>query len=372
MGQLVSQATAGAFVHAAKEMEISIYTLREIANDLRERAKEVPIEAAKQEVRNCESRVREKQDRIVSLQKEIKRQESSTCPSKERFPFFQKFTEYFRKWFSAIRRSVPAIFKIGYEVCPAAFFVFTMWILCYVALAIAVLYPVLALVTVWFYLPIAAIQHSKKEKNRVLSFPKEKREHLKKLKKDLADLQEFELDCSKYNLEDAQKELQHRQAIQTCLREQAADAESKARQVNSYLQECYRATGIIGPDYRYIDCMIVFDHVFRNDLADDVRGAVTYYETKQYRNMVVRGIASIHEMLGGLASSMMDVRMVLNGISNDVMRLGDAFGAQMTRYKNIESNQRKILEESQAARYAADKYYAAQQAHNEYVKKIIS
>ena len=369
----VSKATAAAFVHAAKEMEISVYTLRELASELRERAKEVPIEAAKQEVRNCESRVREKQDRIVSLQKEIKRQESSTCPSKERFPFFQKFTEYFRKWFSAIRRSVPAIFKFGYEACgPVAFFVFTMWVLCYVALAIAVLYPVLALVTVWFYLPIAAIQHSKKEKNRILSFPKEKREHLKKLKKDLADLQEFELDCSKYNLEDAQKELQHRQAIQTCLREQAADAESKARQINSYLQECYRATGIVGPDYRRIDCMLVFDHVFRNDLGDTVRDAVFYYEQQQFRNTVKLGMSSIFEMLGDMASKQRYVELALNDIRSEVTRLGGAFSSQAERQQRLENDHEKLLRESKASQEAVDRYYKKQQENHEYLKKLFS
>ena len=74
---VVSKADAAAFVHTAKEMEISVYTLRELASDLRERADNVPIDEAKEEVKCCKEQIESKQLEIMIVQRSIQDQKEN-------------------------------------------------------------------------------------------------------------------------------------------------------------------------------------------------------------------------------------------------------------------------------------------------------
>lgn len=373
MGQLISQADAGAFVHAAKEMEISVYTLRELASELRSKAENVPITAAMQEVNSCALRAQEEKDYIASLESSIEEAKAEQPPKRKKFPVAEKIAAYFGWWFSCMKKSISVLFKGKNSNDPLAqiFLYLRLPHVIFLTIVIAITFPVLAVAFFVFYLlylPFAAIQHVKKEKKYIEDFPKRNKERVQNLVYALSSRQR-ELANRNDRLSNAREQLSSTQYMAQCLRDQANDAETKAQQINTYLQECYRTTGIVGPDYRHIDCMIVFDYVFRNDLADTIREAVFYYEEKKFRTMVVRGIDSVHQMLGSMANSLMDVRTVLDGISNDVTSLGDSFDRQMKTYRGIESGQKKLLEETQAARYAADKYYAAQEMHNAYVQR---
>ncbi|MBE6664800.1 MAG: hypothetical protein E7603_01085 [Ruminococcaceae bacterium] len=91
----------------------------------------------------------------------------------------------------------------------------------------------------------------------------------------------------------------------------------KAEEILKQKQELYEF-GIIPPDYRMFDCVLQFDQIFRNDLADTMREAVKIYEERVFRNEIVRGIDRIYNMLLSIRDTMYGVGIVLSSIKNEV------------------------------------------------------
>ena len=394
---VVSKADAAAFVHTAKEMEISVYTLRELASDLRERADNVPIDEAKEEVKCCKEQIESKQLEIMIVQRSIQDQKENHV-KKEKFSLIEHFRDT-RSFFSkdhpflcilildvlfvvpmAIAAFLDGSFAEEGQVALNISFSLGMSVLAAILPSIFYLmlidrWPFTAFPPILLYTlvsaPFAAISHSLKEKKRLEQFPQQQAEKVKSLQNELA-CAEAALANEQRNLANAKNDLQRQETLAKCLRAEARAAEEKASQINSILQECYRVTGIVGPDYRHIDCLLVFDHVFRNDLADTVRDAVFYYEEKKFRDMVKSGMGSIFEMLGDMASNLRYVEYALNDIRSDVIRLGSSFSSQIEHQHQIESNQEKLLKEAKATYYAIEKHNAAEQAYHDYVKSKLS
>jgi hypothetical protein len=142
------------------------------------------------------------------------------------------------------------------------------------------------------------------------------------------------------------------------LMDEAQECYNKAEQIKEILDQCYDKSGIVPPDYRYIDCLVVVQHAFRNGLADSMKEAVLYYEQKEFRNQVIRGVNNIHEMLGQLAGTMNEVRGILSSIDNNVYGI--------MRNQEVSNN-------IQSARmYAEKEFHEAQLAHNKWVEKTFS
>jgi hypothetical protein len=140
--------------------------------------------------------------------------------------------------------------------------------------------------------------------------------------------------------------------------DEANQCDMKAYEIKEILDQCYEKSGIVPPDYRYVDCLVVVQHAFKNGLADSMKEAILYYEQKEFRNQVIRGVNNIHEMLGQLASSMLEVKGILSSIDSNV--------------HGIMRNQ-EISNNIQSARMYADKeFYEAQIAHNKWVEKTFS
>ena len=68
-----------------------------------------------------------------------------------------------------------------------------------------------------------------------------------------------------------------------------------ADELHAKKESLYRAN-IIPPDYRELDCVLMFHQIFRNDLADTMREAVKIYEERVFRQEVIRGIDRIYRM----------------------------------------------------------------------------
>ena len=142
------------------------------------------------------------------------------------------------------------------------------------------------------------------------------------------------------------------------LYDEANKCDMKAYEIKDILDQCYEKSGIVPPDYRYVDCLVVVQHAFKNGLADSMKEAILYYEQKEFRNQVIRGVNNIHEMLGQLASSMLEVKGILSSIDSNV--------SGIMRNQEISNN-------IQSARmYAEKEFYEAQIAHNKWVEKTFS
>ena len=140
---------------------------------------------------------------------------------------------------------------------------------------------------------------------------------------------------------------------------------SEKRKEIEKVREDFYSLGIIPPDYRTMDCVYVLDHIFRNDLASDVRNAILLYKEWEFRGDVIRGMGAIISRLANLGNQMdyltrdiNDIRNNVNFMSQDLSRMAET---QIAQNKSIN----KALENSQATRYATE----AVQRHIEETKK---
>lgn len=145
---------------------------------------------------------------------------------------------------------------------------------------------------------------------------------------------------------------------QNNLIEQAAECDQKAYEIKQILDQCYSQSNIVPPDYRYIDCVAILQHAFRNGLADNMKEAVLYYEQKEFRNQVIRSVNDIHQMLSNLANTMTEIKGVLNSIDYNV--------------NTIMRNQETSINIESARMYAEKEFHEAQIAHNKWVEKTFS
>ncbi|MBQ7354914.1 MAG: hypothetical protein IJW62_05275 [Clostridia bacterium] len=81
---------------------------------------------------------------------------------------------------------------------------------------------------------------------------------------------------------------------------------------------CFYNYDIIPPDYRYLDCVIVLDQIYRNRLAETMKEAILLYETRVARGEIIKGIDKIYKMLGRLAVGMATIEQHLTSINTNV------------------------------------------------------
>ncbi len=117
-------------------------------------------------------------------------------------------------------------------------------------------------------------------------------------------------------------------------------------------KESLYALNVIPPNYRYIDCIMVLDYVFRNDLADDMRGAVLYYEDRIFRGSVIKGLDNIVNAIDNLSSEMYEVQTKLQAIEKQSKKIFDGI-------KEGNTLQAEMLAENYAAHQKME-YYAEQ------------
>lgn len=119
-------------------------------------------------------------------------------------------------------------------------------------------------------------------------------------------------------------------------------------EISARLSSLY-SFGLIPPDYRQMDCVIMLNQIFRNGLADDMRGAILLYEERVRHGEIVRGMGTIARMLGRLSQEMSAVTSRLERINENVCSMSR--NLQMHNDALLRSNG-KLLEEMRSNRQA--------------------
>ena len=171
-------------------------------------------------------------------------------------------------------------------------------------------------------------------------------------------IHEEQLEKAKHEYTLSQKELE--EAKNYCALMRAHIDESK-RQLNELIgkRNVFYAIGVIPPDYRTMDCVLILDQIFRNDLADTMREAIKIYEERVFRGEVIRGMDRICSMLGNLAAGMAVISDRLDRIDMNVSSMNQDLYSLSSRIARSESRREeataKLIEETKLHRYAAEK-----------------
>lgn len=114
----------------------------------------------------------------------------------------------------------------------------------------------------------------------------------------------------------------------------------KVSKLKDYRQKLY-SLNIVPPDYRALDCMLQFDQIFRNDLADTMREAVTIYEERVFRGEVIRGIDKIYDKLSELAETMANIQKILYRIKKEIHLMRDDVCSMATNMDSLQKIQKE-------------------------------
>ena len=126
---------------------------------------------------------------------------------------------------------------------------------------------------------------------------------------------------------------------------------------------------LIPPDYREVDCTMMFDQIFRNDLADNMREAVKIYEERVFRGDVIRGIDKIYGMLGQLNAGMMQIGRNLESVKERVSFMSHDLCSLVTLTEESVDNQRSIRRETELNRYAIESVKSSTENLEYYARK---
>ncbi len=143
------------------------------------------------------------------------------------------------------------------------------------------------------------------------------------------------------------------------LREQARICTANSREIQKLLQSFYAHTDAIPVDYRKIDCVLIFSHVFRNDLADTMREAVSYYETCVFRDKVIRGIKNI-------ANKIDQLLFAADAIKDEIYTMNDSILQLVRSTETSNELQAQSIQESRATRYAVERLNYSVERYNYY------
>lgn len=366
---VISKKTLAEFVDDAIEMEVKIYSLRDLADKLRKKGREISSRASLQ-LTQMEKKVRDDHGmstQELAIRKEIKENE-------EKIKKLEGTLDEEIKYYSSIQGN-------GSIIVSAIVTLLVVAVICSLIMTL-VLFPLsgmpdlaelleglFMLVTIAIIVVAETIvikAGSAKKKKKAL---KQAKEHVAKrtepLERRLKELQKQLEDPNLARRRVGNEELEivrnncakDRQSAQK-LYDEAMECDSKALEIENILKQCYAQSNIVPPDYRYVDCLVVLQHAFRNGLADNMKEAVLYYEQKEFRNEVIRGVNNIHDMLGHLANTMAEVRGVLNSIDGNV---------------NAIMRNQEISNNIQSARmYAEKEFHEAQLAHNKWVERTFA
>jgi len=108
-----------------------------------------------------------------------------------------------------------------------------------------------------------------------------------------------------------------------------SEAKNNYNLMCSNLQKIYDLN-IIPPDYRKIDCMLIINDYFRNDLVDTIREAILMYRDQIFKKEIVSGIMNINASLSSISMTMQNISRTLKDIANQV----DYMSLDMSKMQN--------------------------------------
>ncbi len=154
-----------------------------------------------------------------------------------------------------------------------------------------------------------------------------------------------------------QKHLELTQHIDL-LANQIDEIQMQRKKLTNQLNEFYNY-GIIPPDYRTYDCVIILDQIFRNDLADTMRDAIKIYEERVFKGTVIRGMDRICSALGNLSHGMEAIATRLESINTNVIQMSnDLYHYNQDIIKESQKSRQvseNLLEETKLGRYTNEK-----------------
>ena len=158
---------------------------------------------------------------------------------------------------------------------------------------------------------------------------------------------------------EAEKERLEAEFAEKCAVLDAQSLELKRKMVEMLsIRKQFYSIGIIPPDYRSLDCSIVLNQIFRNDLADTMRDAVLLYEDRAYRGIVIKGLSNILSAVSSLSADMQLVVQQVESIernvgmmSNDLYNICESMDS--LRRDTAKTNE-ELVRESRATRYATE------------------
>ena len=345
MGNSVEKRTIAQFVHDAVEMETAIYTLDRMIE--RER-------------KDHHTRVMNNSQRISEIERDLHEQEKELENEKyirknrrsfwgkignivgDIFDAFEEIWEYYLKyvlWVLGIGLA-PLIFICGiiFDTLDLTWNQFFFW----VGIIAGIVFVVVPLV--WF---VVLIKQSCSI-NKKLKI--EDDEKFRLLQKKVESTQNTLL-----SLKNRSKELD---IVEKFMEQQIIATKSNRMEIKNALLELY-AFNIIPPDYRYMDCVIMLDQIFSNDLADTMREAINIYEERVFRGSVIRGMNKIVSMLGKLSSDMSAISLKLDMINNNVAHMSSDLNRFNERIASESAKNRAVTEdlirETQLGRYTNEK-----------------
>ncbi len=161
-------------------------------------------------------------------------------------------------------------------------------------------------------------------------------------------------------------------------RKQAGKCKRAADEISRILNKSYTERDIIPVDFRSIDCVMILDFAFRNDLVDTVREGIQYYETRVFRSGVLKGIDTICRRLDQLTSAVSGLRADFYEIQNTIKDLCSGqekmfFGIDKMRGSQDEilSNQERLLEHTRATQYAVESVRYSIATYNSFNTKSV-
>ncbi len=328
---VVQKKTIAQFVHDAVEMEAAIYTLDEMEKECIKKKKQIidnaacELQKSKNELYEKEKNLSDSQDRLIASRSEHQK-------------------NLLAKLFTSI---VTFFFVLFYALIPSAVFYFVVGIVIYVinynggsidSFTVLKVLCVIELIALAIFSVFSNILTDKENTEQI----KKVDEECKQASREVANSKtKVRISKDNYN------RTQHHVSV---IELQIEDIRFKRKQIQDNLSNFYNY-GIIPPDYRTFDCVMMLDQIFRNDLADTMRDAIKIYEERVFRGSVIRGMDKICSMLGQLSSEMSAISLRLDMINSSVTQMGDDLLKTSQRLMN---NQRELIDESIKNRAATE------------------
>ena len=385
----LSTDTLAQFVSDAADTEVAVFTLKQTESQL-ERETRTYMDPYKEQVR-------QKTAKVKSLQESLEEERRVTkCPmSPERYveryhPEIEASADPRRKpWFdweefigllvgvcgmTGLVAALPVYFivfivyqqnlgEISFEThAPLVFR--TTFIVLGIIIALAAIIVIIRAIYIYRKEILAHQMHMRGEKSRYQEAITTKyQEYLDSLKEGV-EFVERNLSRAEEELEEAQQIFDEKQRQYDFLKSQLADTVSKRKELEKQMQRLYNM-GVIPPDYRYMDCVLVLNFIFRNGLADTMREAIANYEQRVFRGEVIKGMDSILRSINNLGIGMSMIATRLDDINRNVttmsknlnsFALSTKLNQQLAQASadRLQATTERLVEETQLGRYATE------------------
>ena len=198
-----------------------------------------------------------------------------------------------------------------------------------------------------------------KRENEYQSKHKEYTRHYEILQKLNTDIEAQKQKINQFhaNLQSAQSKLPVAHMQADLMETQADMLIEKANEIQKAKLAIYKVN-IVPPDYRELDCVLMFHQIFRNDLADTIREAIKIYEERIFRQEVIRGIDKIYAMLGNLSSAMNSIEKRLLEIKDEVIIMGNDVHKATSQLAGIALDNQNMMKKNEHV-YRQSKFHRA-------------